>query len=102
MVQNSEVLTGEANRVSLISTGRPATLEDYPVVAERELAVNTTEQSWIVERKTRVSRTTPRLVSTLVEIMNWLSHLGSARIHDRCLESRHHMYHSLTINRIRF
>ena len=102
MVQNSEVLTGKVNRLSLISTGKATALEDYPVIAERELVVNMTEQSRIVEEKIRVSRATPGLVSTLAEIINWLSHLGTGRIHDRCLESRHHIYQSLTLNRIRF
>jgi len=88
MVQNSEVLTGKVNRLSPISTGKATALEDYPVIAERQVAANTTEQSRIVEEKTRVSTATPGLASTLVEIINWLSHLGSGEIGDSRLEAR--------------
>jgi hypothetical protein len=104
MIENAKALTGEANRISLISAGRVATLEDYPVIAERRIPVTTMEQGWTfeVEKKTPAGRTTPRLVSTLAEIINWLSHPGSGRINDRCLESRRNIYDSLTINRIRF
>jgi hypothetical protein len=104
MVQSSEALTRGDNRSSLVSARRATWQEGYLAVAERAIPVNAIEQTWIfgAGEKTRVTRTTPRSVSTLAEIIDWLSHLGSGRIHDRCLESRHHIYDSLTINRIRF
>jgi hypothetical protein len=104
MVQSSQVLTKEANRISFVPAGSAATLEDYPVIAGGRIGMSTMEQAWTfeVEKKTPVGRTTPRLVGSLAEIINWLSHLGTARTHDRCLESRRNVYDSLTINRIRF
>ena len=102
MIQKKEVLTREDNRISLISTKRTTTQEDHPTIAEREIPVNTTEQTWIFEvgEKTRVSRTIPRLVSTLVKIIKWLSHLGSGKIDDSCLESRHNIHHNFRIKGI--
>jgi len=104
MIQNGEVLTREANRISLISTTRPATQEDYLTVAEREIPVNTIEQTWIFEigEETRIGGTTPTLANTLVRIVKWLNHLGSGKIDDSCLESRHNIHHNFRINGIRF
>jgi hypothetical protein len=94
MIQSNEVLTPEDNRISLISTRRTATQEDYLTVTEREIPVSTTEQTWIFEvgEKTHVGRTTPKLVNTLVKIIKWLNHLGSRRINDSYLESRHNIH----------
>jgi hypothetical protein len=104
MTQNSEILTREDNRISLISTSRTATLEDYPAITEREMPVNTMEQTRIFEvgEETRVSRTTPKLANILVKIMNWLNHLGSRKIADSCLEARHNIHHNFRANDIRF
>jgi hypothetical protein len=103
MTQRNEVLAREANRISLISATRTTTQEDYVAIAEREIPVNTTEQTWISEvgEETRVGRMTPRLASTLVRIMKWLNHLGSGRINDSYLESRHTIHHNFRINGMR-
>jgi len=103
MTQKNEVLTREDNRIPLISTKRTITQEDYLTITEREMPVNTTEQTWIFEvsEKTRVSRTTPKLVNTLVKIIKWLNHVGSGKIDDSCLESRHNIHHNFRINGIR-
>jgi hypothetical protein len=100
MVQNSKVLTREANPISLISTEPATTLEDYPVITEREVPMSTIEQTWIfeVEEETPVGRTTPKSVNTLVKIVKWLNHLGSGKIDDSCLESRHNIHHEFRIN----
>jgi hypothetical protein len=102
MIQNSEVLAGEANRISLVSARRTTMQEDYLAVTERAIAVNATSQTWIFEvrEETRVGRTSPRLASTLVKIIEWLSHLGSGRIDDSCLEARHNIHHNFRINGI--
>lgn len=94
MIQNSKVLTQEANPISLISTRPTTTLEDYPTITEREVPVSTIEQIWIsqVDEKSRVGRTTPGLVNILVKIAKWLNRLGSGRINESYLESRHNVY----------
>jgi hypothetical protein len=96
MVQKNELLTREDNRISLIATRRATTQEDYPTVTERELPVNTTEQTWISEagEKTRAGRTIPKLVSTFAKIIKWLNRLGSGKIDDSRLESRHNIHHN--------
>jgi len=103
MIQNSEVLAGEANRISLISTTRPATQEDYLAIAERAIPVNTVEQTWIFEvgEKARVGRTTPEFVNPLVKSIEWLNHLGSGKINESRLASRHNVHHNFRINGIR-
>jgi len=102
MIQKKEVLAQEDNPISLISTKRTTTQEDHRTITERKIPVNTTEQTWIFEvgDKTRVSRTTPKPVNTLVKIIKWLNHLGSGKIDDSCLESRQNTHHNLTIKRI--
>ncbi len=99
MIQKNEVLTPEDNCILLISTKRTTTQEDHPTITERKIPVNMTEQTWIFEvgEQTRVSRTTPRPVNTLLKIIKWLNHLGSGRIDDSCLESRQNTHHNLTI-----
>ena len=94
MIQKNEVLTREDNRI--IFTKRTTTQEDHPTIAEREIPVNTTEQAWIFEigEKTRVGRTTPKLVDTLVKTIKWLSHVGSGRIDDSRLEASHNVRHN--------
>jgi hypothetical protein len=102
MIQRSEVLTREDNRILLVSARRTATQEDYLTATERAMPANTIEQTWISEvgEKIRVSRTTPKLVNTLVTIIEWLNHLGSGKIDDSCLESRHNVHHNFRVNGI--
>jgi hypothetical protein len=102
MVHKNEVLTPEENSISFIATRGTTTQEDYPTITEREIPVNTTEPTWIFEvgEKARVSRTTPALVNTLVNIIKWLNHLGSGKIDDSCLEARHNIHHNFRINGI--
>jgi len=102
MVQKNEVLTLEKNGISLISTGGTTMQEGYPIVTEIQIPVSTTEQTWIFEvgKDARVSRRTPGLVNTIVKIVKWLNHLGSGKIDDSCLESRHNIHHNFKINRI--
>jgi hypothetical protein len=102
MIQNSEVLAAEANRISLVSARRTATQEDYLAIAERAIPVNTVEQTWISEvgEKARVGRAIPGLVNTLVKITEWLAHLGGGRIDDSYLEARHNVHHNFRINGI--
>lgn len=104
MKQNSEVLTREDNRISLACARSITRQEGYLAIAQRAIPANAIEQTWMLDagEKTRVSRATPRFVSTLAEVIGWLSHLGSGRMADNRLESRHHIYDSLTMNRIRF
>jgi hypothetical protein len=102
MIQKKEVLTREDNRISLISTKRTTTQEDHPTIAGRKMPLNTTEQTWIfeVEEKTAVSRTTPKLLNILVKIIKWLNRLGSEKIDDSYLESRHNIRHNFRIKGI--
>ncbi len=104
MVQNGEVLTGEANRISLVCARQTAAQGDCLTITEREKPVNATEQTWTFEirEETRVGRTNPRLVNALVKIVNWLNHLGSEKTDESRLESRHHIHHNFKINSIRF
>jgi hypothetical protein len=101
MIQKNEVLTREDNRISLTSTKR-TTQEDHPTIIERTVPVNTTEQTRIFEvgEKIRASKTTPKLMNTLVKIIKCLSHLGSGKIDDSRLESRQNIHHNITIKRI--
>jgi hypothetical protein len=103
MMHSSEVSAGEANPISLGSARRTTAQLDYPVVTETAIPVNVTEQAWIFElgEEIRVGRTTPKLVNTLVKIMHWLNHLGSRKIDDGRLESRHNIHHNFRINGIR-
>jgi len=102
MIQKNEVLTREDNCISSICTRPAKVLEDYPAITESRVPGNMIEQTRIFEvgEKTRVSGTTPNLVNTLVKILKWLSHLGSGKINDSCLESRQNMHHKITIKRI--
>lgn len=96
MTRKNKVLAREGNRISLISRTRIAAEEDYLAMTETELPMNTTEQTWIFEvcKETRVGRTPPRLADTLVKIVRWLNHLGSGKIDDSRLESRHNIHHN--------
>lgn len=102
MIQKNEVLTREENRISFIAARRTTMQEDYPTIAEREMPVTTIEQTWIPEdgEKTRVGRTTPKLVNTLVNIIKWLNHVGSGKIDESRLEARHNIHHNFRINGI--
>lgn len=76
--------------------------ENYLAVTERAIPANAIERTWIFEpgEKAHSSRTTPQLANTIARIVNWLSHLGSVRIDDGCLESRHDIHHNFRINGI--
>jgi hypothetical protein len=102
MMQKSQVLTRENNRISVISAGGTTMQEDYLIIAERELPINISQRSWIFEgvEKARAGRTTPTLVNPLVRILRWVNHLGSGKIDDSCLESRHSIHHNFRINSI--
>ncbi len=104
MIQGSEVLTREANRIRLVSARRTATQEDYLTIAEREIPMSATEQAWIFEvgDETRVGSAIPKLANALVRIVEWLNHLGNGRINDSYLESRHNIHHNVKMNSIRF
>ena len=103
MTQRNEVLAREANRISLICRTRAATQEDCLATTEREIPVETIEQTCIFEvgEETLVGRTTPKLVNTLVKITRWLNHLGSEKIADSCLEARQNVHHRVRINGMR-
>jgi hypothetical protein len=90
MIQNSKVLAGEANPISLVSTGRTAMQEEYVSIAERRIPVSMSEQSWTFEvaQKAPTNRMTPGQVNPLVRIAKWLNHLGNGRISESYLESR--------------
>jgi hypothetical protein len=94
MTQRNEVLTREDNRISLISTTRATTPEDYLTIAEGELPISTRQQTWEVEvgQETSVGRKNTKLASTLVKLIEWLNRLGSGRIDDGYLESRHNTH----------
>lgn len=102
MVRKNKVLIREDNRISLTYTKRTTTQEDHRTITERKIPVNTNEQTWIfeIEEKTRVGRTTPKPVNTLAKIMKWLNRLGSGKIDESRLESRHNIHHNITIKRI--
>ena len=102
MIQNSEVLTREKNRISVISAGGTTMQESYLAVTERAIPVNAISQTWIFEvgEKTLVSRTTPQLVNTLLKVVKWLNHVGSGEIDDSCLESRHNIHHNFRMKGI--
>jgi hypothetical protein len=102
MMQKSQVLTRENNRISVISAGGTTMQENYLAVTERAIPVNAISQTWIFEagKESRVGRTAPQLVNTLLKVVNWLSHLGSAKIDDGCLESRHNIHRNFRINGI--
>jgi hypothetical protein len=102
MIQKNEVLTREDNRIALISTKRATTQGFHRTIAERELPVNTLEQTWVFDigEEIRASRTTPNFVNTMVKIIKWLSHLGSGKIDDSRLESKQDTHHNLTIKGI--
>ena len=104
MIQKNEVLTREDNCISVISTKRATPRRAHRTIMERKMPMGTTEQTCIYEvgEKTQVSGTTPNLVNTLVKIIKWLSHLGSGKVDDSCLESRQNMHHNITIKRIGF
>jgi hypothetical protein len=94
MIQKNKVLTTEDSRISPICARRTTAQEDCLAITERELPMNTTEETWIFEvgEKICVGRTTPKLVNTLVKVIKWLNHLGSGRVDDIYLESRHNIH----------
>lgn len=93
MVQKNGVLTREDNRISLSSARRVAVQQHRPAYQEREIPVDTIEQTWVfeVEEMTSVGTTTSRLVNTFLKIVNWLSHVGAGKVDDSRLESRHNI-----------
>jgi hypothetical protein len=104
MIRKNEVLTREDNCIPLICRGRTPVQEDYLTITEGEIPMKAIEQTWIFEvgEETRVGRITPKLVNTLVKIIRWVSHVGSGKIDDSCLEARHNIHHNVRINGIRF
>lgn len=76
--------------------------EDYLIIAERAIPINISQQSWIFEgvEKARAGRTTPTPVNPLVRIQRWVNYLGSGKIDDSCLESRHNIHHDFRVNGI--
>jgi hypothetical protein len=102
MTQKNEILAREDNRISIISIGGATMQEDYAAITAREMPVNTIEQTWIFEtgEKTDVGRATPELANALVKITKRLGHLGSGRIDESGLESRHNIHHNFRINGI--
>ena len=102
MTQKNEVLTREDNRISLTCATRTTTQEDCLTTTEGAIPVNTTGQTWIFEvgEKTPVSRTAPKFVNALVKIAKWLNRVGSGRVDDVCLESRHNIHHNFKIKGI--
>ncbi len=97
MIQKNEVLTREDNALSLTCATRTTAKGGCLTVTEREIPVNTTEQTWTFEvgEKTRAGRATPSLVNTLVKMINWLNHLGTGKIADSRLEARHNIHHNI-------
>jgi hypothetical protein len=104
MTQGNEVLTRQDNRISIISMGGATMQQDYVAITAREMPVNTIEQTWTFEtgEKTDAGRATPELANALVKITKWLGHLGSGRIDESGLESRHNIHHNFRTNGIRF
>jgi len=102
MIQKNEALIREDNCISVISTKRAITRRDHRIITERKMPMDTTEQTCIFEigEEICVIGTTPKFENTMVKIMKWLSHLGSGKIDDSCLESRQNMHHNITIKRI--
>jgi hypothetical protein len=96
MTQKNEVLTREDNCISIVCRTRTAAQEDCLTITGGETPVNTTEQPWIFEvgETTPVSRTAPKLVSALVKITKWSNRIGSGKVDDSCLESRHNIQHN--------
>ncbi|MDH4068505.1 MAG: hypothetical protein OEU97_06235 [Dehalococcoidia bacterium] len=102
MVQKNEVLTQEDNCIPLICRKRTAAQEDCLAITEREIPMNAIEQTCMFEvgEETRVGRTSPMLVDTLVKVTKWLNHLGSGKIDGSRLQSRHNIHHNFKINGI--
>ncbi len=96
MTQKTEVLAREASHISLVSARGATRKEDYLTITERQIPVDTIEQAWIFEvgEEARVGRTTPRLVNTLAKITRWLNRLGSGKVDESYLESRHDIHHN--------
>ena len=103
MVRKNEVLTREENRICFAAARRTATQEACPSITEREIPVDTIEQTWILDvgEPTRGARPTPNLVNTLVRVMKWLNHLGGGEIDESRLGSRHNIHHNFRTNGIR-
>ena len=98
MIQKNEVLTREGNRISITSAKQTTAQADRSIIPDRELPVNTTEQTRRLKlrEENRVGRATPKSRSFLVEIIEWLYYLGSGKIDDALLESRQNNHHNLT------
>jgi len=102
MTQKNEVLTREDNRISITSIGGATMQQDYVAITEREMPVNTIEQTWIFEagEKAHAGKATPELANALVKITKWLGHLGSGRIDESGLGSRRNIHNNFRINGI--
>jgi hypothetical protein len=104
MTQRNEVLAREGNRISLVSTKRTPPQEDCVAIAETDIPVDTVEQTCVfdVGEEIRVGRMRPRLLTTLAKIMERLKPVGTGKIDDSHLESRHNIHHNFKENDIRF
>jgi hypothetical protein len=102
MIRKNQVLTREADCIPLVCRRRTATQEDCLTIAGIEMPVSMSQQSWIFEvtEETCAGRTTPGWPNTLAQIVKWLSHLGSGKIDESLLESRHSIHHNFKINGI--
>ena len=104
MIQNSRVLTREANPIPLISAVQAATQAEYLAAAQREVLMSTIEQTWRFEvaESAPVSGVTVERVNPLLKIANWLNRLGRRGINENYLESRQSIDYNAGIRGIRF
>ena len=102
MVQRNEVLTGKENRISFIAARRTTMQEDCLTMEEGGIPMSAIDQTCVFEvgKETCAGRTTPELANALVKITKWLNHLGSGKIDESGLESRHNIHHNFRINGI--
>ena len=98
MIQNSRVLTTEANPISFISAMQATTPADYLAVPQR--AIPTNKQTWIFEvaEMAPVSTETVERANPLLRIANWFNRLGSVRINETYLQSRQNVHVNPRIN----
>jgi len=104
MIQNSRVLTREANPIPLISAVQAATQAEYLAVAQREVLMSTIQQTWRFEvaEPAPVSAVNVERVNPLLKIASRLNRLGSRRINEDYLASRQSIDYNAGIRGIRF
>ena len=100
MIQNSRVLTREANPIPLISAAQATTQAEYLAVAKREVLMSTMQQTWRLEiaKSAPVSGVTVERVNPLLRIADWFNRVGSGTINESHLESRHNVAQNFRIN----